>query len=188
MKRAASASSKRIGVGTSAVGGWAWHRRALLGLRRRLVADHRTRTTEVAAPLEGFSCHPADAATDEFDHDLALGLLCSEEDALQEIDAALHRIEAGTYGVCEATRRPIPAARLRAIPWARYTVAVQAAMEARGRAAVRRIGGLRSVEGSGVARIDGLPEDPEVAADESLAEHSPGRTAKARRGNAKGAF
>jgi DnaK suppressor protein len=39
-----------------------------------------------------------------------------ERHELDEIDAALTRLEAGRYGLCEACRGPIPLARLRAMP------------------------------------------------------------------------
>ena len=45
------------------------------------------------------------------DHDLEL---------LEEVDHALTRMDAGTYGLSEASGRPIPYERLRAVPWARY--------------------------------------------------------------------
>jgi DnaK suppressor protein len=38
---------------------------------------------------------------------------------LKAIDAALHRIERGAFGICEMCGREIPAARLKAVPWAR---------------------------------------------------------------------
>ena len=41
---------------------------------------------------------------------------------LRMIDAALEKIEKGTYGVCEGTGKPIPEARLNALPWTPYTV------------------------------------------------------------------
>ncbi len=41
---------------------------------------------------------------------------------LQEIDAALGRIENGTYGLCEETEEPIEEDRLRAIPWTRLSL------------------------------------------------------------------
>ena len=44
------------------------------------------------------------------------------EAILRDIDHALERIEEGSYGICEVTGKPIPAARLRAIPWATMTV------------------------------------------------------------------
>ena len=37
---------------------------------------------------------------------------------VEKIDAALSRIEKGTYGICQRTGKPIPKARLQAIPWA----------------------------------------------------------------------
>ncbi|MBA3831948.1 MAG: TraR/DksA family transcriptional regulator [Chthoniobacterales bacterium] len=46
-----------------------------------------------------------------------------------EIDAALERIESGTYGICEMSGDPIPIPRLRAIPFARLTVECQSKVE-----------------------------------------------------------
>ena len=43
-------------------------------------------------------------------------------DTVEEIDAALARIEAGTYGICTASGKPIPKERLEAIPWAAVRV------------------------------------------------------------------
>jgi DnaK suppressor protein len=39
-----------------------------------------------------------------------------------EIDAALERVEAGTYGLCEACGKPIPHARLEVVPEATLCV------------------------------------------------------------------
>jgi DnaK suppressor protein len=41
---------------------------------------------------------------------------------LEEVEAALHRIEEGAYGICEKTGRPIPVERLEAYPAARTVV------------------------------------------------------------------
>ena len=73
--------------------------------------------------------HPADAGTDAYDRDFALSLLSQEHDALYEIDQALEQIEIGTYGICEKSGRPIPHKRLKAIPFARFTVEVQSRIE-----------------------------------------------------------
>jgi RNA polymerase-binding transcription factor len=54
-----------------------------------------------------------------------------ERHQLDEVNAALARLEAGTYGVCEACSRPIPLGRLRAIPTARYCVECQVVEERR---------------------------------------------------------
>ena len=52
----------------------------------------------------------------ERERDLALS--AQARGAVEQIDAALARIEAGTYGVCVASGLSIPQERLRAIPWA----------------------------------------------------------------------
>jgi RNA polymerase-binding transcription factor DksA len=73
--------------------------------------------------------HQADAASDAYECDFALRLLSHEQDALYEIDEALHRIELGTYGVCEISGKPIPRVRLEAIPFARFIVECQSQRE-----------------------------------------------------------
>jgi RNA polymerase-binding transcription factor DksA len=44
-------------------------------------------------------------------------------ETLQDIDAALGKIEQGTYGLCESCGRPIAEARLEAMPAARLCIA-----------------------------------------------------------------
>jgi RNA polymerase-binding transcription factor DksA len=73
--------------------------------------------------------HMGDAGSDAYDRDFALNLLSKEQDALQEIQAALTRVDLGTYGVCEISGKKIPQARLEAIPFARLTVECQAKWE-----------------------------------------------------------
>jgi RNA polymerase-binding transcription factor DksA len=72
--------------------------------------------------LSSLPQHMADQGSDEYDQSLSLGLAQSQRVLLKEIDAALARIEAKTYGVCEALGVPIPKERLNATPWARYSV------------------------------------------------------------------
>jgi DnaK suppressor protein len=43
-------------------------------------------------------------------------------DALDEVDAALARLRDGTYGICQACGKPIGAARLEAMPAARFCI------------------------------------------------------------------
>ena len=50
------------------------------------------------------------------------GLLEGARDELQQVDEALARMDAGTYGVCANCGRPIPVARLRVRPFAQYCV------------------------------------------------------------------
>jgi len=73
--------------------------------------------------LSSMPIHMADVGTDTYQVENTLGLMDSERKLLLEIQDALGRIEHDTYGICEANNEPIPKARLRAIPWARYCVA-----------------------------------------------------------------
>ncbi len=66
--------------------------------------------------------HMADLGSDNWEKEFTLGLIDNEKALVKEIDEALQRIKNRTYGVCIATRRPITLARLRAKPWAKYTI------------------------------------------------------------------
>ena len=69
-----------------------------------------------------FPTYMADLGTDNYERELTLGLMESQRKLVVEIDEALNRIENGTYGICEGSGKPIPKARLAAIPWTRYCV------------------------------------------------------------------
>jgi RNA polymerase-binding transcription factor DksA len=79
-----------------------------------------------------FSTHMADAGTDTYDRDLALGMLSSEQDALYQIEQAMDRIRNGSYGICELTGKPIETGRLEAIPWTRFSTRAERELELRG--------------------------------------------------------
>jgi len=93
-----------------------------LELRATLWRRIHRLASEAREEKPNYSLHMGDAATDSVDRDLALALASFEQAALYEVDAALKRIEDGSYGTCELTDKPIPLARLVAIPWARYCV------------------------------------------------------------------
>lgn len=81
-----------------------------------------------------------DAGTDNFDRDFALSLLSSEQEALNEIEAAITRIHNGTYGTCEVTGEPINDERLEAVPFTRFSVEGQKQHEMNMRKRVSRAG------------------------------------------------
>jgi DnaK suppressor protein len=56
-------------------------------------------------------------------------LLDKEVKLLREIDVALGKFDAGTYGICEGTDEPIERRRLEARPWTRYSVAYKEQLE-----------------------------------------------------------
>jgi RNA polymerase-binding protein DksA len=70
----------------------------------------------------GTDNHLGDTATAMFDRELDGGLEDGAKETIVEIDAALQRIEDGTYGICEVCGKPIGAERLSALPWARRCI------------------------------------------------------------------
>jgi DnaK suppressor protein len=66
--------------------------------------------------------HLGDAATAMHDRELDYTLTDNETQLLDAIDAALGRIDAGTYGVCTNCGRPIGEERLEALPWAELCI------------------------------------------------------------------
>ena len=138
---------------------WVKYYNTLLELRERLLNQMSGLAKESAEEMPGYSLHMADSGTDNFDRDFALSLLSSDQDAIYEIEEALKRIERNTYGVCELTGKPIPKARLDAIPWTRFTVEAQAQLEREGALRQRRLGALGSVDSVGAVEIE---EDEEV--------------------------
>ena len=117
------------------------------------VAQDTLRSRAEGSEASAFGMHQADAGSDAYDRDFALSLLSQEQDALYEIDEALKRIEVGTYGRCEMSGKPIPRARLEAIPFARFTVECQSQLEKQSRAtrirpSVTSLFGLTEEEGA----------------------------------------
>jgi RNA polymerase-binding transcription factor DksA len=142
---------------------WAWHYQRLQDLRDRLLKDRGEELAEAAEPIEPHSMDIADSATDEFDHDLALGILSREQDALLEVDAAIQRILNRSYGICEETGKAIPMARLRAVPWTRYTREVEERLEREGLAGPAHLGRV-----SPLNTIANISEADEPADEEML--------------------
>jgi DnaK suppressor protein len=64
----------------------------------------------------------AELGSDNSDQELTLGLLGSDKEALDQIEAAIGRIEDGSYGRCENCAGKIPKSRLDAIPYAAQCV------------------------------------------------------------------
>jgi RNA polymerase-binding transcription factor DksA len=60
----------------------------------------------------------AELGTGNFDQELTLSLLGSENDVLGQIEAAMERIETDRYGQCQTCGLKISESRLKAIPYA----------------------------------------------------------------------
>lgn len=131
-----------------------FHRDLLLKLRDRVIDeisflanDNLNRSAkDSSGDLSSYSFHMADQGTDNFDREFAASLLNNEHDVLYEIEEALRRIDQGTYGICEMSGQPIERERLKALPFARYSVAVQSEME-RGKPRFRPFRRTSSIQG-----------------------------------------
>ena len=114
------------------------------GARERL-EDDRTTTVErldalrrgydiVVDAVEGSNAddeHDPEGATIAYERSQLGALVDQAQEHLDEIDAALARVDAGTYGRCEVCGSPIPTERLEARPTAR--TCIRHAAHARGR-------------------------------------------------------
>jgi len=101
-------------------------RERLLALRARLQGDmtqmednalnkDHNQTTSMPTDM-------AELGTGNFDQEFTLSLLGSEKNALNQVEAAIERIENGSYGECETCGVKIPKSRLAAVPYAAQCV------------------------------------------------------------------
>jgi RNA polymerase-binding transcription factor DksA len=92
------------------------------GLIEGLRSELGTSETEDISELSVYDQHPADTATETFEREKDLSILEQLENELAELQAALERVDAGTYGIDERNGEPIDPARLEAFPAARTNV------------------------------------------------------------------
>jgi RNA polymerase-binding protein DksA len=107
-------------------------RELLLEERKRVAAaienlqeDHAGTLSDEAGEESAFDNHLADTATETYDRELDYSLEENSEHVLAEIDAALKRIEDGTYGICTNRGEEIPVERLEARPYATLCIDCQ---------------------------------------------------------------
>jgi DnaK suppressor protein len=98
-------------------------REALLEAKKRVEAAIQNLQEENSGNLaeeagEEMAHDLADTATETYDRELDHTLEENSEHVLEEIKAALKRIEEGTYGICTNCGKQIAEPRLEALPWA----------------------------------------------------------------------
>lgn len=77
----------------------------------------------------GHGLHMADVATDMYDREFNLNLASNDRELLAKVDTALKRIQEQEFGLCLACKKPIPMARLKAIPYTEMCLKCQEEME-----------------------------------------------------------
>jgi DnaK suppressor protein len=110
-------------------------RQLLLAERERLVALLADQADAIA-DQQTFDPGSADIAKDIVDRELERSELERARRELVEVDAALERVDNGTYGVSDISGKPIPDERLRAVPHARRLAEEQQVVDNQARAAV----------------------------------------------------
>ena len=110
---------------------------------RRRLDEERQRLTETLSNLETdleaqkeslqelsiVDEHQGDIGTETFEREKDLSIVESVRASIEDIDRALARLDAGTYGTCEVCHKAIPDERLEAVPAARLCVEHQADLE-----------------------------------------------------------
>jgi DnaK suppressor protein len=104
-------------------------RAALLAERERALAE--LADAEVLAPGQITYGSQAASATHVFEQQRDLALRDHNRLHLEAVDAALARIDAGTYGACTSCAKAVGADRLDALPWAALCIDCQRATKHR---------------------------------------------------------
>lgn len=105
-------------------------RERLLALRSRLRGDVnqlaesalKKNRSQANGDLSSMPIHMADIGSDNFEQEFTLSLIETDGNTLAKIEAALDRIEEGSYGACEECGAKIPKQRLMAVPYATMCV------------------------------------------------------------------
>ncbi len=77
----------------------------------------------------GYSNHMADVGSEVFEQARDVSLSKTLRHSLEDVEAALHKFDDGTYGICESCGTIIELARLEALPSARYCMQCQSRHE-----------------------------------------------------------
>ena len=119
--------------------------RQLSAIRADLAQQRRFRSEQ----LEELAVDAAEAmaTADQNRLQVTRVLTLAAEAALSEIDAALQRLEEGSYGICERCGEPIPWQRLEVLPMSRLCTPCQYLAES-GRSHPSRDGQTRSDSGT----------------------------------------
>ncbi len=97
-----------------------------LDLHRRLLSEKREVLRSALSVRGTMAAHAGGRVADALDqsvHALEIAVQArlrqNHSRLLRAIEAAMGRIDRGTFGVCEVCEQRIPNARLNAVPWAR---------------------------------------------------------------------
>jgi len=96
--------------------------------RRQLLSVVQSSQAQLAEKV-GDLPDVSDRASEGFEDELTVGLLAIESAQLDDIEAAIQRIDDGSYGICEDCLKAIPKKRLEVLPFARRCLACKGIAE-----------------------------------------------------------
>jgi RNA polymerase-binding transcription factor DksA len=91
---------------------------------------HDESEDDSTSELSHLAQHEADVATETFEREKDFSILEQVEAELADVERALHRLDDGTYGTCEACGARIADDRLDAMPATRFCLTHQTEAEA----------------------------------------------------------
>ena len=98
-------------------------RKQLLSMRDDLMKT--VRNQKISDAMQNDIGDSVDEASRSIERELLFELSDNERVTLDQIEAALRKIDKGTYGLCESCQKPVARARLEALPFARYCISCQ---------------------------------------------------------------
>ena len=104
-------------------------RQRMLRQIRTIDAGQDQELSESLSEISDYDDHPADVATETFEREKDRALRENARETLERVDAALRKMDTGTYGLCDICGQTIPAGRLDAVPYATLCVKCQADVE-----------------------------------------------------------
>jgi RNA polymerase-binding protein DksA len=105
--------------------------RILAELRHGELAEEAGSQDDARGELAHYDDHMADSATETFEREKDLAIEENYKLLLEQVDAALEKIENGTYGLCDRCHKAIAPGRLEALPYA--TLCIECAERLEGR-------------------------------------------------------
>jgi RNA polymerase-binding transcription factor len=104
-------------------------RQRLLDKEQELTARMDRAAEHIREPLVDPAFDPGDASLNDEFHDEQAMEADTDTTELAQVRAALARINAGTFGLCEVDGKPIDEKRLAALPWTPYCAKHQMELE-----------------------------------------------------------
>ena len=124
---ARSKNSKKAAAAKPAAGGFKQFQDLLSKKRDAILRTVKDKEVDISYGEIG---DEADVASQTFEREMLFEMTNGERMILDDIEAALRKIEKGEFGYCEACHKKITGDRLRAMPWARYCIQCQTMTEA----------------------------------------------------------